>query len=84
MKDDGFADAADRAWSFSASLVSGLNLSATLMTLLVAKGVLSKDEALWAIDEAAEASAKMDLPEVYAYGIAANFSRLRDTFDTAL
>lgn len=81
MKDDGFADAADRAWSFSASLISSVNLSATLMTILVAKGVMSKDEALWAIDEAAEASAKMNLPEVYAHGITVIFEQVRSKFD---
>ncbi|USI78604.1 hypothetical protein [Sphingopyxis sp. USTB-05] len=83
MKDDGYADAADRAWSFSGSLISGLNLSATMMTILVAKGVLTKDDALWAIDEAAASSANMDLPEPYASGIAGTFARIRSSFDMA-
>ncbi|MBB4100471.1 hypothetical protein [Sphingomonas kyeonggiensis] len=83
MKMDDFGEAADRAWAFSGSLISGVNLSATLMTLLVAKGILTKADALWAIDEAAESSAKMDLPDVYARGIVDTFARVREAFDSA-
>lgn len=47
------------------------------------QGVFTKDDALWAVKEAADSCANMNLPEVYAHGIAGNFARLQSNFETA-
>ena len=77
MKDDGFADSAMRALSFSGSLIGSLNLSVGVLQMLVWKGVLTKDEALFIIDVAAESAAKMPMPDPYDIGLASAYDQAR-------
>jgi hypothetical protein len=77
MKDDGFADSALRALAFAGSLNGSLSLSLGILHMLVWKGLITKDEALFVIDTAAESAAKMPLPEPYDMGISVAYAEAR-------
>jgi hypothetical protein len=81
MKDDGFADSAMRALSFSGSLIGSLNLSVGILHMLVWKGLITKDEALFVFDVAAESAAKMPMPEPYDAGIAEAYATARQQIE---
>jgi hypothetical protein len=81
MKDDGFADSAMRALSFSGSLIGSLNLSVGILQMLVWKGLIAKDEGLFIIDVAAESAAKMPMPEPYDAGLADAYAAARASIE---
>ena len=77
MKDDGFADSAMRALSFSGSLIGGMNISVGILQMLMWKGVMSKEEALFIIDVAEESAARMPMPSPYDSGLASAYAAAR-------
>lgn len=81
MKDDGFADSAMRALTFSGSLIGSMNVSVGVLQMLVWKGILTKEEAFFVLDGAAESSAKMPMPEPYDEGLAAAYAAARDSIE---
>lgn len=74
---DDFGKSADAAFAFATGLIAGLNLPGATLFMLAAKGLISKEEALWIIDSAREAALKAPNVEVYANGIAQCFDQLR-------
>jgi hypothetical protein len=81
VKDDGFADSAMRALTFSGSLIGSLNLSVGVLQMLVWKGLLSKEEALFVIDVAAESAAKLPMPDPYDMGLASAYASARQSIE---
>lgn len=77
MQMDEFGKSADAAWAFSTGLIAGLNLAGATLFMLAAKGVITKDEALWVIDSAAEDAGKAPTADVYSKGTADAFATLR-------
>lgn len=77
MKDDGFADSAIRALTFSGSLIGSLNLGVGVLQMLIWKSLITKEEALFVLDTAAESAAKMPMPEPYDKGLASAYAAAR-------
>ena len=77
MKDDGFADSAMRALSFQGSLIGSLNLSVGILQMLVWKGLITKEEAFFILDVAAESAAKMPMPDPYDLGLKSAYEAAR-------
>jgi hypothetical protein len=73
--------AARQAQLFAGGLVAGLNLTATLMHGLVAKNLMRRSDARILIDEAAQASARMTMPNPYEDSIAAAYAAIRKGFE---
>ena len=84
MQMDDFGKSADAALAFSTGLIAGLNLSGATLFMLAAKGLITKDEALWVIDGARDDALKMPMADVYAEGVANSYAQLRANIASGL
>ena len=68
--------------AFGGALTASLNMTGALMHGLVAKGLLTKEQARALIDEAAASSARMtSLPDVFRDGIKQAYAAIRRGFE---
>ena len=81
MQNDQFGEKVMEAYAFSGSLIGSMNLAIGTLQMLVWKGTITKDEAFFVIDIAAESAAKMDLPEPFQSGVAGAYESARDTIE---
>lgn len=79
MQSDQFGEKAMEAFAFSGSLIGSMNLAIGTLQMLVWKGTITKDEAFFVIDVAAESAARRDLPEPFQTGVADAYESARET-----